>query len=590
MSAPDTPAGVAEGACTADRESPGHWRSIARLLYTQNPFYLLSVAFVLHSTRLWYREGAGVFNPWPLMAIIGGYILLVTATGFVLVRFGKVWDDARSILLILLLLFVELSLTFDGVLVSQPATGRGLLVTGWLLALAVSEGLLTGLRIRLSILFRGPFHLLLVLLFLYPLAIVTGPGRDVAAAVWQIYLFSPVAAVVLLTLLPAIRRGPQYVAETGTPWRWPWFPWSLIAFLTVCLGLRAYALSLSFDPVLMQNLEQAMRLDSAFGLYFLAPMLLAVGMLLLEAGIVARNRMLQDLALLVPAACVVLSVPSHAGSAPYADFLQRFIDRVGSPLWLAALAGIAFYTFASLRRVKHAEPAFWGMLLVGSCLTRTTVDFSGVVPPQAWALWLTAVVLALLGRLRFVSFSALAAALALIAACRASFLGTADSLYRDVVPAHLAGLAILTVAGLFDDYFARWLRKAGVPLLVAAVFAASLPTALPARIPEWTPPAYLAGMIVLTFAYAYLIRSPAYFFAGLVSLVVCAGRLLYELSGYLKRLFSWQGAGWFVWGLVWFVLAVLISARKAGIVPRLARLVPRGGRRWGNAPGPRGGS
>src|SRR5436190_1418534 len=174
MSPADTSRGATEGAHRDDARAPSLARSIARLLYTQNPFYLLSVAFVLHSTRLWYREGAGPFDPWPLMAIIGGYILLAAVTGFLLVRFGKVWDDARSIFLILLLLFVELSLTFDGLLISQPATGRALLATGLVLAAVVSEGLMIGLRIRMPVLYRVPYHLILALLFLYPLAIVTG--------------------------------------------------------------------------------------------------------------------------------------------------------------------------------------------------------------------------------------------------------------------------------------------------------------------------------------------------------------------------------------------------------------------------------
>src|SRR5262245_4898626 len=254
MSSGNSPQGPGDAA-RADRKPVACSWSITRRLYTQNPFYLLSVACVLHSTRLWYRQG-GPFDPWPLMTIIGGFILLVAATGFVLVRFGKVWDDARSILLIILLLFVELSLTFDGVLVSQPATGRGLLLTGWLLAIAVSEGLLNGLRIRLPILYRIPYHLLLILLFLYPLAIVGGLGKDAGAAVWRIYLFSPVAAAAILTLLPAVHLGPSYVSESGTPWKWPLYPWSLFVFLMICLGFRAYAFSLSFDPVLTQNLNQ----------------------------------------------------------------------------------------------------------------------------------------------------------------------------------------------------------------------------------------------------------------------------------------------------------------------------------------------
>ncbi|HEY2252827.1 MAG TPA: hypothetical protein VGH74_17265, partial [Planctomycetaceae bacterium] len=271
MSVADAPHGPVETPRPGPPASTDLFRQIARFLYTQNPFYLLSVAFVLHSTRLWYRQGAGPFDPWPLMGIICGYIVVVAVVGFILVRFGKVWDDARSFFLILLLLFVELSLTFDSVLVSQPATGRALLATGLALAAAVSEGLLLGLRIRLPVLYRVPYHLFLILLFLYPLAIVTGLGSDTGTAVWRIYLFSPATAALLVTLVPAIRRGPQYVTDTGTPWRWPWFPWSLFGFLTICAGLRAYALTLSFDTVLMQRLDEAMRLESAFGLYFLVP-------------------------------------------------------------------------------------------------------------------------------------------------------------------------------------------------------------------------------------------------------------------------------------------------------------------------------
>jgi hypothetical protein len=285
---------------------------------------------------------------------------------------------------------------------------------------------------------------------------------------------------------------------------------------------------------------------------------------------------------------VVLSIPIHSGSAPYADFLYRFIERVGSPLWVTALGGICFYAYACLRRVKNAEAAFWGMLLAGSCLTRTTVDLSTIVAPQAWALWLAAVLQVLRGRWRLDSPSALVTALAAVAGCRASFLTGASALYRDIIPAHVAGLAVLAVAAVFDDGFARWLRKACLPLLAGAVFAASLLTAWPVGPPSWALPAYLAGMIGIAFGYGYVMGIPAFFYAGLVNLTFCAGRLLYELSNYLKRLFGWDGAAWFVWGLVWFALAVLISARKAGIVLWLARFVPRGGRRWGPRDASRG--
>jgi hypothetical protein len=54
---------------------------------------------------------------------------------------------------------------------------------------------------------------------------------------------------------------------------------------------------------------------------------------------------------------------------------------------------------------------------------------------------------------------------------------------------------------------------------------------------------------------------------------------LLDATGYLKRAFSWEGAAWFVWGLVWLTVAVLISARKAGLIDRLARFLPGNNRK-----------
>lgn len=576
MSSADAPRGPVETARPVPEHPTDLLRRIGRFLYTQNPFYLLSVAFVLHSTRLWYRPGVGPFDPWPLMGIICGYIVVVAAVGFVLVRFGKVWDDARSIFLILLLLFVELSLTFDSMLVSEPATGRILLAIGLALAVVVSEGLLFGLRIRLPMLYRIPYHLFLALLFLYPLAIVTGLGDDTSAAVWRIYLFSPVAAAVLVTLLPAIRRGSHYVAESGTPWQWPWFPWSLFGFLTICVGLRAYALSLSFDTVLMQSLKDAMRLDSPFGLYFLVPILLAVALLLLEAGIVGNNRRIQRVALALPFVCLVLSVSNPEGSAPYIAFLNRFVLRVGSPLWQAALAGLAFFAYARLRQVRIAGEAFWGALMIASCIGRMTIDLSTVVAPQSWALWFAAVVHGIVGLRNRQSWRVFTATICILLALRSDFLLRAESLYKDAFLLNLAGLAVLIVGALFDDAFASFLRRAGVPILVtAAIGAVGLPSASPANLPPWVAPLYGMAVVFITFAYAYGAGGPAYFFAGFANLFLLTGRLLYELAGFLRRLFDWEGATWFVWGLVWFALGVLISAWKAGLAGRLARFVPR---------------
>ena len=181
-----------------------------------------------------------------------------------------------------------------------------------------------------------------------------------------------------------------------------------------------------------------MRLDSAFGLYFLAPVAARDRPTVVGAGIVAQKQAVATVGTGYPGSRSRPLLPFPNGSAPYVDFLGRFVDHVGSPFWLSAIAGIAFYAFACGRRVKSAEPAFWAMLLVGSCIDRHTVDLSGIVSPQGWALWLIAVVQTILGRIRLDSRSMFVAIMAAVAACRADFLIDAGPLVERVA-VHLAG-------------------------------------------------------------------------------------------------------------------------------------------------------
>lgn len=551
------------------------WQSAARFLYTQNPFYLLSVAFVLHSTKFWYRAGDGAYDPWPLMAIIGGYLVLVAITGFLLVRLWSAWDDVRSILLMLLLLFVELSLTFDTILIGQPNTGRMLLVTGLALSVGLSEFLLRGLKIRLPALYRVPYHCFLTLLFLYPLVIVAASKHGVSAGRWSIFAFWPASAILLTTLLPAICRGAGYVSNNGTPWRWPWYPWSLFVFLTVCVGLRGYSLGLSFDPVMSQNYETAMQLQSAFGTYFVVPLLLAIALLLLEAGLVTGNRRLLWMALALPIVCLGMSIPGPDSNAPRAEFLSQFMSQFGTPVRLTIWAAAVFYAYAAVRRVQIALAALLATLLIAALVGRATVSLATLGPLQDWPLWLIAVLQGIHGYNQRSSRRCLIAVLCGIAALHPHLPSAWSWLYREAALAHLAGLAVLALGALFHDPFARYLRKVGVALLITATLVAATLAPPSADIPEAGVPAYLCAVVAGTFAYAYLVRSPNYFFAGLLNGLIGAARVMWELSKQLELLLAWRGAGYFVAGLCWFGLAVLISAAKAGAFRRFAAWIPR---------------
>src|SRR5262249_53444596 len=116
---------------------------------TNNPFYVLSAGLFL--LGLWGSFGAqaGAVETGALMSGLAGYTLLLAVTACLLVRFCKVWDDARTVLLLVVLMFLATSVTFDEVLVLDPVRGFACYLAGLLFAVAVTEGLLHGIRLRL---------------------------------------------------------------------------------------------------------------------------------------------------------------------------------------------------------------------------------------------------------------------------------------------------------------------------------------------------------------------------------------------------------------------------------------------------------
>ncbi len=552
-------------------------RRAVGLLYTHNPFYLLSVAFVLHSTRLWLNTRAWPYDPWPLMYIIGGYIVLVATVGGLVIRLARAWDDARSILLILLLLFVELSLTFDPVVVGQPRLGLTLLLTGWVLAVLVSEGLFWGLGIRLRLFFRAPYHLLLALLFLYPPLIVLGLRTETVSAIWRIWAFSPVASLALLTLLPAIRRGPEYVRQNGTPWSWPWFPWGLFCFLGVCLGVRAYALTLSFDSVLTQNLQEAMRLQSAFSPFFVNPLVLAGGLLLLEAGIVSGNLRLQRIGIAAPLLACALASWFPNTSAPAADFLGRFTEQVGSPLWLAVWGGLVFCTYAWLRRVKDAAFGITAFLMLVGMIGRRDVAWTSL-QLHAWPLWIVAFVLGIEGIRSRRARELFLAGAATVMAARFVWLPHAFWMAQIAVPLQLMSVWAVLLGMLFKDAWGSGLRAVGlVGLVVSTLLGATWLAESPPGWTSWMLVCDLAVLTVGTILLSYAIHSRVYFFVGVGMLLISFARVLQMGAQELESTAQWKGAGFFVIGLVWLALATLISSAKAGLGKYLIRLLPAAG-------------
>lgn len=552
------------------RQSSGSERGYVRFLYSQNPFYLLSVSFVLHGTGIWYRANATTHSPWILFGIIASYIAMMAGTGFVIVRRGQVWDDARSILLILFVLFLELAMTADDVLVADRGTGQAMLLGAWLIAAGVTELLLSGLRIGLRFLYRVPLHLLLALVVLYPLVIVRGAyPHDGERITWAVFLFSPAAAMILLMLIPAVRRGPAYTSRNGTPWTWPFYPWSIFGCLLVVVLLRSYTLCLSFDPVLDIGWIRAQNLENRFGSIYLTPMLLALSVLCLEWTLVSDSAAARRAALILPIAAVITAIP--IGSAREASLYVGFLDEVtaqfASPVWITISLSLLVTGYAVLRRVQHAEISLSVLLVLLAFLSPQALRPSFSVTPVSWPLALAAVVQLAAG---IHARNSIQVFIGLVCGLAAALCVLPDSfgIMSVVVILYLLVVGMILSGRLLHDRFARFLFVAGAVLLTAGSSLAPvlLVPAVHNMIPQFTQSMVAMTMALFSatsIAFWFLTRDTVLRWSAGISagITVPAGLLKTALS--LLKLPGGRGIVWALGGMLWFGLAAWISARKA---------------------------
>lgn len=548
---------------------------LLRRIYNHNPFYLLSVCFVLHGTRFWLRDGASLNSAWQFMAVICGFILLLDLTAFVIVRWGKVWDDARTILLTLLFLFVTLALTFDQTLLSQPLMGQALLVGGFLFCSLVTEGLLLGLGIRLPALFRIPYYLQLGLLFLYPVGLQPDATTDAASLSWRIWLFSPLASIALLSLVPAIRQGRAYVKHNGTPWAWPLFPWCVFVFLGLGLGYRAFALSLSFDPVMSLDTAAASNLEAAFGGWFLVPLILAAGFLLLEIGRVERLPIVERLALAIPAFALLLAFPTVGRSLPHDEFLAMFRAALCAPALPTLVLMTFYYSYAFLKGVRYAQECLCAAVLMFAVVGLDSINLRTLMPIQPWPLATVALFQLAMGirdgRSPRVLFGLMCAA----AAVRFGDWGLTTMMLRNALWFGSTEAALIGVSWWYRDRFARAIRP--VSAWVMAAFAWGLlewPEQFEPRLPAVAVTGSVVLMGVLAVVLSRRMPSLAWYFLGWfvgAAGTLRTGMIAYSLARFYRGPLDIDSL---LLGGAFFVLAILISTAKGGLLQKVGPWIP----------------
>lgn len=542
-----------------------------RWICTSNPFYVLSALLVCLGLWVSFGGQADAAQTWSLLGGMASYTLLLAVTASLLVRLVGVWDDVRTVLLLVVLMFLATSVTFDEVLARAPARGVACYLAGLGFAVIVSEGMLRGVRLTLPALFRLPYDLALALFFLYPVLITPLLDRPQSEAlVWALFGFGPAAGLVALTLLPAVRRGRGYVAGNGSPWRWAWYPWTVFGVLAFAVPARAALLCWS-----MHHVAQAATEPYIFGPYFLIPFLLAVAVVLLEIGLVERLKPIAVVAQALPVLGLALAAVGHRPEAFYQNFLGLFIARTGgTPLYLASLAAVGFAGYATLRRAPQAIEILAALLAALAFIAPDSLSFADLGRPRALPILAVGGLQLALGWRRREALRSLIGAACLVVAAATALPERSPDLPRGPLAFGLIELTLLVVGAAFDTPFGRFLRNLGVGAVVLGCLAMITGQAgQGAAIPAWAREAYPPAMAVVLVGYGVGIgHRPAVRAAGLIG----AGWLV--ATGWTTYLAARQavvGLDYLVVGMGLFALAVLTSVVKGGALPRKSRPGPR---------------
>jgi hypothetical protein len=553
----------------------GSRASVASWLWNHNPFYVISALLMLFGVRQSYGGIAiGTIDCWVMMGILAAYTLTLATVGVLIVRWGKVWDDARSILLLLLLLFLAVSVSADDLFVKMESSQGGaiLLVSGFSFSVAVLLAVLSATRIRLKLVYVVPLTLYLALFYVAPwwCSPELHPKNSVALD-WTLLLFPQIAAVLNLTLFPAVRMQRMSVKDNGTPWPWPVFPWSAFVILAIAVVLRSYALTMTYSPsgpIWKSGDERSgIVFDSIWRPYFLIPFALSVFLLILEAGLVSGNRRLIQTALRFPPILMFFALPFGQAEAMRL-FLMSLVQTLGSPVWICVWLLVGFYGWAVFRQAERAEWGLFASMLAMSVVGPKTIDVATLTPINSVPLFVVGAVLGFLGLMRCSSLRTLVSLGLLTTGLWHYLPSTPLSAIREPICFHLVLAVCLLLSILWHDRLSKRLQFVGAMLLMSSsLIVLHGPMAMSV---SWSSRcAYGVGMFVVCLLCALYSRSRTYWtgFVGMIGIVSSA----IAVEGYRSAtsMLGRQAMAAFSWSIGTLIIGVLISAQKARWLPEI---------------------
>lgn len=547
----------------AQPSGPSLFAQLGRVLYNHNPFYLISAFLTLYGIHAIFGvEVVGQLKTASVLLAIGGYTAVLGLTGVLIVRYGKVWEDARTVLLAVILLLLATSVCTDELLMLAPEAALQMIVGGLVFAIALCEFIIRGLKIRFGVEFRIPLFTQLAILFLYPYFCAT-EVRDLTPeqVQWRVLGFPLVFSLGLTTLWPAVLRGSARLRDNGTPWNWPLYPWCLFIVIAAAGAFRCRILTESFDPT--------PGMAVTFGSFYLLPILLTVVWLVVETGIVENRRSLIVGALWSSLLLLFLAMPGHS-TILQRSFYEMVSNRIGSPLFWAVVGLVSLYGCARYRGVREATPFLLFALGLLSVVGPQTTDLHSTrfLP---WPLGLVGLALVLKG---LKSESTSLAAWGSVFCLTNLLCGLQTTPWEGAAWPLVIQMSVMACSALgfrFRDRLARDLQTLAcysIPCLAGAAILKPVWLAL-------TPTGgliYVVALTVLSLTIGWFSNRRGYLWAGIVIITAGVGEGLLNVYRNLASSVGRKGLWALSWSVASFLTAVLISFAKSGHLQQIRQV------------------
>jgi hypothetical protein len=466
-------------------------------------------------------------------------------------------------------LFYMLSTSLDVQVLEQPEAGTYFLAAGLLFSLALSEMLFRQLRLQLPIAFRAAFYLSLAVLFLYPIALAwISFYRWYELRTWALGSFCTIAAIPLLFLIPAARSRRNMPMPCRNTWQAPYYPWSLFVFLTIGMGLRAWWLTISFDPTKGAG--------NCFQPYFLIPLVLVWAVIFVEAGIVHVRKYALAAGLLLPWVAIGLGYWGSGSTNADKVFLASLTNALGTPPQLAVWSVLAFQGWAFWRTIGRRvngwqELAVTAVAVLACATGRQTLDWQTLVSPNAAGLalvaagWMTNA-----WRLNCSYRALVAATLGGLFVMSSGLLQTWPSQLSDphfFWRIHSPVLIVLALLAVFQDKLAEQMRTWALSVVpTLAITAATIYPWWFGDVPTMHLAVYLGYLTLITVRLWHLERQVPQLTGAAITTASNLALLIWPAADWLTN--SWLAAGlpFLAGGLVVVAAGVFVSLLKMGII------------------------